>query len=327
MPHAALRALCPFVVAVAAVVSPAASGAQRTFVASTGTDANICSVVAPCRGFARALTQTDAGGEIIVLDSAGYGAVTIDKAVSIIAPAGVYAGITAASGDGIVVNVPGGDVVLRGLDINGTGTSLGSGILHQAAASLLVDHCTVSGFANDNAPAGVITGPTGIRILAGPVTIANSVVRNNGRGGISVYGTDGANILHVTIVNSRMEKNGSQEGSARDAGLAVVAGALVTVKDSAAAGNFRGFMACGAGAPELGAMLSIENSLADRNGVGVHVGVNLGTCSVRVSNSTITDNSLFGIEQQGGSLVTSLGNNFVSANAAAETFGATTAPK
>ncbi len=49
--------------------------------------------------------------------------------------------------------------------------------------------------------------------------------------------------------------------------------------------------------------------------------------AVRVSNSTITDNSLFGIEQQGGSVVTSLGNNFVYANAGGETFGLTTTPK
>ena len=48
----------------------AATTAQRTFVASTGNDASACSIAAPCRGFARAITQTSAAGEVIVLDSA-----------------------------------------------------------------------------------------------------------------------------------------------------------------------------------------------------------------------------------------------------------------
>jgi len=53
------------------LVCGAAAGAQRTFVASNGVDTNVCSILSPCRGFARAITQTAAGGEIIVLDSAG----------------------------------------------------------------------------------------------------------------------------------------------------------------------------------------------------------------------------------------------------------------
>ena len=85
-------------------ISVAAKAAQRTFVASTGNDANPCSITAPCRGFTRAITQTNVGGEVIVLDSAGYGPFTITQSVSIVAPAGVYAGISVSSGDGITVN-------------------------------------------------------------------------------------------------------------------------------------------------------------------------------------------------------------------------------
>jgi hypothetical protein len=56
--------------------------AQRTFVASNGTDANSCSITAPCRSFAAAVAQTLAGGEVIVQDSAGYGPVTVAQSVS-----------------------------------------------------------------------------------------------------------------------------------------------------------------------------------------------------------------------------------------------------
>ena len=143
---------------------------------------------------------TVAGGEIIALDSAGYGSVTITQGVSLIAPAGVYAGVTNGAADGIVVNAPAANVVLRGLEINGLGTSPGSGILSQAAASLVIDRCTVTNF-----------GGLGISINAGPATITDTVVKNN-LGGIIVHGTDPANFVRVTIVRSRVEGNGGTVG-------------------------------------------------------------------------------------------------------------------
>ena len=75
--------------ALAIGVGPAWATAQRTFVASYGIDTHPCSRTQPCRSFGTALAQTNASGEIIVLDSAGYGTVTITKSVSIIAPEGV----------------------------------------------------------------------------------------------------------------------------------------------------------------------------------------------------------------------------------------------
>src|SRR5262249_45690554 len=84
---------------------------NRTFVSGNGNDANPCSLAAPCRSFTGALAQTSPGGEIAVLDTAGYGAVTITQAVSIVNEERVEAGITATSGDGITVNAGAGDVV------------------------------------------------------------------------------------------------------------------------------------------------------------------------------------------------------------------------
>src|SRR3981189_196245 len=97
---------------------------------------------APCRGFARAITQTSAGGEVIVLDSAGYGPVTVTQSVSITSPPGVYAGISVQSGDGITINAPGATVVLRGLTINGQGGLSGANV--QQAAKVRIESCTIS---------------------------------------------------------------------------------------------------------------------------------------------------------------------------------------
>src|SRR5215510_9231375 len=98
---------------------------NRTFVSGTGNDANPCSLAAPCRSFAGAIAQTSPGGEIAVLDTAGYGAVTITQAVSIVNEEGVEAGISVTSGDGITINAGPSDVVnLRGLTLTFVGASI-----------------------------------------------------------------------------------------------------------------------------------------------------------------------------------------------------------
>src|SRR5258707_1277031 len=106
-------------------LATSAAGIQRTFVASTGVDSNPCNLAAPCRTFGAAMAQTASGGEVIVLDSGGYGAFTVLQPVSIIAPAGVYAGISVFTGTGITINAGAGVVTLRGLTINNLGGDIG----------------------------------------------------------------------------------------------------------------------------------------------------------------------------------------------------------
>src|SRR6266571_7551654 len=85
-----------------AAVHKAAALAQRTFVsAASGNDANPCTRTAPCRNFQAAIAQTASGGEVIVLDSGGYGTVTINQSVSLIAPPGIYAGISVFGSGGM----------------------------------------------------------------------------------------------------------------------------------------------------------------------------------------------------------------------------------
>ena len=115
-------AIASIAVAIAALGPDGAMAtAQRTFVASYGNDANACSLTQPCRGFAAAVAKTDRNGEVIVLDSAGYGPVTINQPISIVAPAGIYAGITLSSdgSTGITINAGSNDqVILRGITVN-----------------------------------------------------------------------------------------------------------------------------------------------------------------------------------------------------------------
>jgi hypothetical protein len=159
------------VVACVAAASPAIA-AQRTFVASYGLDSNNCRIDAPCRSFAAAIALADANGEVVVLDSAGYGRVTIDKSVTITVPPGIYGGMTVASGaNGVDIATPGVIVVLRGMSINGQGGT--HGVNFQSGAKLVLENCTISNMAGD----GLHASAPGAEVYA-----ADSVFRNNANG-------------------------------------------------------------------------------------------------------------------------------------------------
>jgi hypothetical protein len=97
-----------------------AQAQSRVFVSAHGSDSNPCTFLAPCRTFQHAHDTAAANGEIDVLDPAGYGAVTITKAISIQGHG--FSGISVASGNtGITVNAgPADDVNLNGLLIDGS---------------------------------------------------------------------------------------------------------------------------------------------------------------------------------------------------------------
>ena len=116
---------------------------QRTFVKSAGSSNRVQPSYRPCRTFVAAVSQTAVGGEVIVLDSAGYGPVTLTQSVSIISPTGVYAGISVPVGQsGVTINSSSAVVVLRGLTINGQGGDFGIWI--KAATRVHVESCVVS---------------------------------------------------------------------------------------------------------------------------------------------------------------------------------------
>src|SRR5690348_2513818 len=152
--------------------------ASRTWVSGVGDDANPCSRTAPCKTFAGAISKTAAGGEIDALDPAGYGAVTITKAITIDGGGGQVASVLVSGTNGIVVQAGPSDVViLRNLRINGIGTGI-NGIRFLSGKDLNVENVYVFGFTQN-----------GIDIALNQAThasvhILNSVMKNNGGVGI-----------------------------------------------------------------------------------------------------------------------------------------------
>jgi hypothetical protein len=301
----------------------ASAQVQRTFVSGLGTGTT-CSRSAPCRQFSTALTQTSVGGEVVVLDSAGYGAFSITQAVSITAPPGVYAGISVFFGDGIDINAgPSDTVILRGLTINNQG-STGSGIVFNTGGTLRIENVVSSGFNN--------AGSSGINFNgAGTLEVKDSALTGN-YNGISVAPPSGT--ARAAINNVRLQGNSAD-------GLHVLGGSIVSVRNSLASGNTNnGFEA---DATAVGAQLNLERCLATNNGTGVVAAslstgaaeINVESCvisgnkpgngiaaaalstgmaTVRVSNSMVTDNNFGFTAQSAPASILSRGNNTLEGN-------------
>jgi len=270
----------------------------RTFVSGSGNDNDPCSLLKPCRTFNRAMAQTDPGGEVVALDSAGYGTFIVNKAVTIEAAPGVYAGITVTgTAPTIAIDVAAGAadaVTLRGLTINSLNSN-SVGIRFLSGAALHIENCIFK--SND----------IGVWSLgAGTLDIRDSIFREN-FDGIRIEPSAGTSF--ATVHNVRLENNTD--------GLGAVDGATVTVQDSVASGNANlGFGAFSfSGRP---AELNLENCVSTGN---AHFGVAVFSLSnaaaiVRLSNSTITNNNVFGLNiGSSPAVLLSRGNNTIEGNA------------
>src|ERR1022692_2635694 len=145
LPRRILFTVAALLVALFLTPSAQAVLANRVFVsARSGNDANPCNnILTPCQTFAGAVLQLNPGGDAIVLDSGGYGPVTITQGVTIEAAAGVTAFIHPPSGVAITVNAGSATVTLRGLVLN-AGTN--SGITVNSVGILNVENCLITGF-------------------------------------------------------------------------------------------------------------------------------------------------------------------------------------
>src|ERR1043166_541303 len=157
-----------------AFASIAQAQASRTWVSGVGDDANPCSRTAPCKTFAGAISKTAAGGEIDALDPAGYGAVTITKAITIDGGGGQVASVLVAGTNGIVVQAgPSDAVILRNLRINGIGTGI-NGIRFLAGKALSVESCDIFGFTTNGIDVALN------QATQATVHVFHTVTKNNG---------------------------------------------------------------------------------------------------------------------------------------------------
>jgi Right handed beta helix region len=291
----------------ASLLASATAGAvvlgQRTFVsAQLGNDANACSPTSPCRTFAHAISMTAAGGEVIALDSGGYGPFTIAQAVSIIAPQGVYAGITVFSGDGIGITAGGTDVViLRGLTINGLGGA--NGVHFTSGGTLSVENCVLNSF----------TGAGILMSSAGTLSVKGTDVKGCSLAGIQISNSSGTVFSTIDHCHLDGNENGFQAQTASGGE------SITSAYYSTANHNFTGWV-CGNASGGVN-NLHLDFCTANQNTAdGVYSDCTTSG-AVTVSGSVILSNGGYGLEQVHASVVLSRGNNTVWGNALGSTQG------
>jgi len=267
----------------------------RVFVSAQGSDGNPCTFASPCRTFQHAHDTVAAGGEIDVLDPAGYGVVTITKAISIQGHG--FAGI-AVSTNGVAFIINAGDadnVNISGLIIEGAGVG-STGIRFNTGASLVVENSIIRNLTGR----GIEFIPTTLSSLA----VSNTVVANNGGRGIfiSPSGLDPA-----SAVLSRVEVYNNTVAGISVLGSIIGVTVNVTVTDSVAHHNGgSGFIAETPGV--LNAFLSVVRCVSANNDNGVQAS---GNAHVIISQSTITGNTT-GWNNSG--VLNSYGDNYIHQN-------------
>ena len=282
-----------------AAAATSAMAAQRVFVSSTGSDANTatnCAPTTPCRSFTAGMTVVDAGGEIVALDAAGYGAVTVTKSVSILANPGFFAGIAASSGNAISIATPGVDVVLRGLFLNGVGAAIGVSMTD--GASLTIENCVISNF----------TGPGVLIATAAAVRITDTVARANALDG--VYAVGGVQLTASNLKSSRNFRSGLtlQDGIDTQNSRAVVS-------DSDLSNNDFGVVSWSSTAAGSARATVVRSTLANNSSMGMYSVITAGgtNASAVIGSSTVTGSPI-GINNGAGAVFESQGNNYVNGN-------------
>ncbi len=173
----------------------AAPGLFRAYISSTGSDANPCTLPAPCRLLPAALAAVADGGEIWMLDSANYNTatVTIGKSVSILAIPGAVGSVVAIAGPAVLISAAGLTVALRNLVIVPLPASGATdGVLMTGASTLTIENSLIANLPN----AGVNIGGTG------KVEVANSIIRNNGQYAVRLLNGASAGISSTKMLNN-----------------------------------------------------------------------------------------------------------------------------
>jgi hypothetical protein len=287
---------------------PAQAQAVR-FVSTSGSDANSCTLAAPCRTIQRGVDETPGRGELRILDSGAYGgAVVIAKSMTI---SGDGATVILSGSPAITINRASA-IVLRDFLLNGRGAgTAGDGIVVTNATAVHIVDCEIERFTGS----GIVLPVTAVDT---ELFVSDSISRGNGANGLVVAGS--GNNARLIVSHSRFENN---------AGNGIeVSGIESTITHSVLSGNTgNGISQAGAGSEmnvtwttaanngvggyrvAVGAQMTLESSVARGNATGLFT-ISSGTIA-RISNSVFTNNTV-GIEN--GAPVHTRGNNTVAGN-------------
>jgi hypothetical protein len=219
-------------------VPAAAAPPAKVWVSNTGIDNSSCgAITSPCRTFQQAHDNVAAGGEISVLTPGDYvtgPALSITKSVSITNDGTGEASIFAPGFTGIYINAGPGDVIsLRGLVLDGSGSSSAFGIYFNAGSALHIQNCVIRNY-EGNPGIGIEFAP----IANSKLFISDTIIFNNGgvsnSGGILILPQSTAS---AAVVLDRLHLENNVFGIKVDGSLSSGSGSHVVVRDSVVSGN------------------------------------------------------------------------------------------
>ncbi|MDP1639252.1 MAG: right-handed parallel beta-helix repeat-containing protein [Candidatus Nitrotoga sp.] len=290
-------ALCLLVLLCATITNPANALVQRAFVASYGSDSNAasdCQVLNPCRMFTTAVTVVAQNGEVVALDTAAYGIVTLTQSISLTAAPGVYAGVSVfpGGGTGITIATPNVNVVLRGLTINGQGGN--NGVLMTAGSRLSIENCVISNFNGVN-QFGVLVD------TAATVRIVDTLVRDND------FGIEFRGGATADISGSKFLGNSNVAIYAHSINSTTT---TVAISDTVVTGGGTGIEALSTSGNSRITMVRTTITNATE---GIAASASGGTATLTLSDSMLTGNAIGYVKGSGGT-ITSLVNNIITDN-------------
>ncbi|MEA2904636.1 MAG: hypothetical protein QOI12_2023 [Alphaproteobacteria bacterium] len=303
--------LAAWLLALCLQATPAQAQLPRTFVSANGSDQNTCGRLTPCRTLLGAYAKTNAGGEINMLDPAGYGTLTITHSISIVNDGVGSAGILVpaggpTSGVGIVINAgPDDEINLRGLIIEGTGVGV-RGITFNSGKSLTIQNCVVRNM-TDN---GLEFLPTG----SSKLSVSDCFVMDNAGHGILIAPSG---VGSAVAVFKRVESSNNGVNGFYIEGRLSTGTTDATATKSVAAGNtLAGFFAAGA-------QLTVVDSVSAYNAFGIDAG---SDSRIRVAGTTVTGNEE-GWLDVGSGVIETYQDNFVHGNGGSEAAKTPISPK
>jgi hypothetical protein len=264
--------------------------ATRTWVSGVGDDVNPCSRTAPCKTFAGAISKTATNGEINCLDPAGYGTINITKSITIDCE-DTQGSILASGVTGVIINITNAAdvkkaVKIRGISINGSGSTLNaSGIRILAANTVVIEDGVIDGFQTHGISVETTAGTP-------KIVVDRMSIRSVNGNGINTFINSGT--VSLSVSNSTIASTAT--------GINLSGNTKASVRTSNLVNNATGALA-----------FQADLSIADCQISGNTTGVTSSTGGVvRIFSNVITSNGT-GLSSSGGSILSG-GNNQLDGN-------------
>jgi hypothetical protein len=264
--------------------------ATRTWVSGVGDDVNPCSRTAPCKTFAGAISKTATNGEINCLDPAGYGTINITKSITIDCE-DTQGSILASGVTGVIINITNAAdvkkaVKIRGISINGSGSTLNaSGIRILAANTVVIEDGVIDGFQTHGISVETTAGTP-------KIVVDRMSIRSVNGNGINTFINGGT--VSLSVSNSTIASTAT--------GINLSGNTKASVRTSNLVNNATGALA-----------FQADLSIADCQISGNTTGVTSSTGGVvRIFSNVITSNGT-GLSSSGGSILSG-GNNQLDGN-------------